>query len=289
MPLKREGSIRGKKEIWMARFILGATLICAALSANDNIEVLKMSPAYYNENAIIKQIYSENGIIGPKSPLVLQVAEFPLGVSLPNSPQWLKGMRESGNGSAILVWVLGENNIQKRFYISIDDGTSFIENKAYFRDRYRKFIEAPELEKLDKFAITAILVNAYGEVIKSSKATKTIIVDHKKKSDGDYKALKKDLEMPFLLYNEPYGTFTKNQPILLDFYVFNADIGTDAYAVELYIDDVKEKDPLTEWAPYRIKMLPSGIHKFQIKLVDHSGKYMPEPFGPLINMISITD
>ncbi len=148
----------------MARFLFG-TLLISALWAHDNIEVLKMTPAYYNENAIIKQIYSENGIIGPKSPLVLQVAEFPLGVSLPNSPGWLKGMRESGSGSAILLWVLGENNIQKRFYISIDDGTSFIENKAYFRDRYRKFIEAPELEKLDKFAITAILVNAYGETI----------------------------------------------------------------------------------------------------------------------------
>ena len=272
----------------MSRFLISALLLTAGLFA-DKIEVVKVNPSPYNENAIIKKIYSENGIVGDKTPLILQIAEFPVGVSLPNAPQSLKGMRENGSGSTILLWIYGKNQFQKRMNISVDDGVSFLESRSYFKDRYRKYIE---LEGLDgtKVAIIAIFVKGYGESIKSSKATKSVVVDYKKRSDQSDKFLLEGLNKPHLVYNEPYGNFEKDHPILLDFYVGgkNVDIGSDAYKVELYIDGTKE-ETLTEWAPYRIRNLPPGIHEFELVLIDPKGNRVSEPFGPQKNKIRVGD
>jgi hypothetical protein len=264
-----------------------ACFFATGLLADRKIEVLKMSPAYYNENAIIKRMMVEGGVLGEKFPLVLQVSEFPVGVSLANRPEWLKDMRESGNGSAILIWVLGKNQYQKRFYLSKDDATSFIEDKTYFKDRFRKYFQRKDLEGLDAgpVAITAILVNGYGEAIKNSRANKTVIADFLKKT-GDDKTIEEAVKSPYILFNEPYGNFQKDQPIMLDYYVFNADIGTDAYTVELYIDGNLE-EVLYEWAPYKVRNLTPGVHEFKLILIDPRKKPSPEPFGEQKNTIFV--
>lgn len=274
----------------MPRFFMTALLLTGGLVAAPKIEVLKMNPSYYNENAIIKRMYTEDGVLNSKSPLVLQVGEFPIGVSLPNPAEWLKGMRENGNGSTILIWVYGNNKFQKRFYLSKDDATSFIEDKTYFKDRFRKYFDSSDLPGLEgeKIAITAILVNAFGESLKISRATKSIVVDYMKKGEKGDNTLEKALKSPHLVFNEPYGNYRPGQPIMVDYYVYNADIGTDAYTVELYIDGKKE-EILYEWAPYRVKNLPPGIHEFKLVLIDPQGKPAPEPFGEQKNSILVGD
>ncbi len=272
----------------MYPIMISALLVMVGLCA-EKIEVIKISSSPYNDNAMIRKAYSENGIVGDKSPHVLQVTEFPVGVSLPNPPESLKGMRENGSGSTILIWAYGENYYQKRMNVTIEEGTSFWEDRAYFKDRYRKYIDL-DLPPGEKVILTAILVNGYGESLKTPKATKTVIVDYKKRSDRDDKKLKEALSAPHLIYNEPYGNFQKNQPVLLDFYLGgkDIDIGVDAYKVELYIDGNKE-EVLTEWAPYKIKNLPPGVHEFQIVLIDPKGNRVPEPLGPQKNKIRVSD
>ena len=282
-------SIREKKEILMTRFFITALLLMVGLSAQLKIEVLKMQETPYNENAIIKKMYAETGVVGSKYPLVLQVGEFPIGVSVPNRPEWLKGMRENGNGSTILLWVYGENGFQKRFYLSQDDATSFVEDKTYFKDRFRKYFQSGDLpNELEgkKIAITAILVNGYGESLKIARATSLLTVDYMKKSDVDNGMLEKVLKGPRIYFNEPYGNYKVDQPIMVDYYVYNADIGTDAYTVNLYIDGNLE-EVLYDWAPYRVKNLMPGIHEFKLVLIDPKGKPVPDAFGEQKNYISI--
>lgn len=271
----------------MIRFFMSACFALTGVLADPKIEVLKMNPANYNENALIKRMVVEGGVIGEKFPLVLQVAEFPIGVSLANRPEWLKEMRESGNGSAILLWVCGQNHYQKRFYLSKDDATSFIEDKTYFKDRFRKYFQPKDLEGLDAgpLAVTAILVNGYGESIKNSRANKTVVADYLKKS-GDNKTIEEGVKSPYILYNEPYGNFQKGQPIMVDYYVFNADIGTDAYTVELYIDG-KLEEVLYDWAPYKVRNLTPGVHEFKLILVDPRKNPTSLPFGEQKNTILV--
>jgi hypothetical protein len=271
----------------MIRFSMCAMFAAVGLLADPKIEVLKMNHAYYNENAMIKRMMVEGGVLGEKAPLVLQVSEFPVGVSLPNRPEWLKDMRENGNGSAILLWVLGQNHFQKRFYLSKDDATSFIEDKTYFKDRFRKYFQPKDLEGLQQgpIAVTAILVNGYGESIKNSRANKTVVAEYLKKS-GDTKTIGDAVKSPYILFNEPYGNFQNGQPIMLDYYVFNADIGTDAFTVELYIDG-KLEEVLYEWAPYKVRNLTPGVHEFKLVLIDPRKKVAPEPFGEQKNIIFV--
>ncbi len=274
----------------MPRFFMAALLFTVGLAAGPKIEVLKMNSSYYNENAIIKRMYTEDGILNSKSPLVLQVGEFPIGVSLPSLPEWLKGMRENGNGSTILMWVYGNNKFQKRFYLSKDDATSFIEDKTYFKDRFRKYFDSNDLPGLEgeKIAITAILVNAYGESLKVSRATKLLVADYKTRAEKEDNEFQKHLDNARVLYNEPYGNYRPGQPIMVDYYVYNADIGADAYTVELYIDGKKE-EVLYDWAPYRVKNLSPGIHEFKLVLIDPLGKPVEEYFGEQKNSILIGD
>ncbi len=273
----------------MLRVLVTGLLFTVGLAAAPKIEVLKMTPAYFNENAIIKRMYIEDGILNSKSPLILQVGEFPIGVSLPNPPEWLKGMRENGNGSTILLWVYGENKFQKRFYLSKDDATSFIEDKTYFKDRFRKYFDSNDLPGVEgKIAITAILVNAYGESLKVGRATKLLVADYKERAENENKEFQKNLDKARILYNEPYGNYKSDQPIMVDYYVYNADIGTDAYTIELYIDGKKE-EVLYEWAPYRVKNLTPGVHEFRLVLIDPTGKPAPEYFGEQKNLIRVGD
>jgi hypothetical protein len=268
-------------------FLNGALFLTIALQAAPKIEVLKIHNSPHNDNIILRRMYSENGLVSPKFPLVLQVGEFPIGVSLPNRPEDLRGMRESSGGSTILLWVYAEGGYQKRFYLTKDDATSFIEDKTYFKDRFRKYFKPEDLPGVapGKIVISGMLINGYGESIKTEKSNKSVIVDYLERT-GENKVLEGALKAPRIAYNEPYGNFQKDHPILLDFYVFNADIGSDAYTVDLYIDGKKE-ETLHDWAPYKIRNLEPGRHEIQLILIDPHKNPAPEPFGPHKNTIFV--
>jgi hypothetical protein len=251
------------------------------------IEVFKMKESPYNENAIIRRMYAENNLIGAKHPLVLNVADFPISVSLPNRPEWLKGFRENSNGSVILIWVYAENGYQKRFYLTKDDTLSFIEDKTYFKDKFKKYFTSKDLDGLSacEVGVTSILVNGYGESLKTPKATKTLEVFYKEKTAKNPK-IKEGMDAPRLVYNEPYGNFQANAPIMCDFYVYNTEIGSDACTVELYIDGVLE-EILYEWAPYKLMNLAPGRHEVELVLVGKDKKPILNPFGRQKNVILV--
>ena len=66
--------------------------------------------------------------------------------------------------------------------------------------------------------------------------------------------------------------------ILMDFYVYNVDIGPDAHTVDVYIDG-RKVDTLKHWAPYKIRDLPKGEYEVELVLINQHGKKVELPFG----------
>lgn len=81
---------------------------------------------------------------------------------------------------------------------------------------------------------------------------------------------------PFLTYNQPQGeiSYSKTKPVLLDFYITNAQLSRDGYKVRLTLDE-SVKRVLTRWAPYYIYGLKPGKHTFKLELLDVSNNVVP--------------
>ena len=75
------------------------------------------------------------------------------------------------------------------------------------------------------------------------------------------------------------GSFTYNDPILLDFYVMNAALSSNGNYVALVIDG-QEVMKIDSWTPYKILGLARGKHTIAISLFDSKGNPYAEPFGP---------
>jgi hypothetical protein len=81
---------------------------------------------------------------------------------------------------------------------------------------------------------------------------------------------------PFLTYNQPQGeiTYDKVKPVLLDFYITNAQLSRDGYKVRLTVDETIKRI-LTRWTPYYIYGLKAGKHTFKLELLDESNNVVP--------------
>jgi hypothetical protein len=102
--------------------------------------------------------------------------------------------------------------------------------------------------------------------LKKGEVFKTRIF-HVGEKSADFKF---DPEKPYVTYSRPKGTYTTDaaEELLLDFYVSNVELGTDAKVV--YAVDGKETE-LTEWKPVLLEPLSPGEHEITLKLVDMEG------------------
>jgi hypothetical protein len=96
-----------------------------------------------------------------------------------------------------------------------------------------------------------------------------------------------DLSKPYLTYNQPIGSLSDKQPILLDFYVSNCQLSRDGYKVLLTIDK-KIKRTLTSWVPYYIYGLKPGYHVIELSLLDPQNRPLPGLLGPVKDSFTIT-
>lgn len=87
-----------------------------------------------------------------------------------------------------------------------------------------------------------------------------------------------NLTKPFLTYNEPSNEMdlTEDQPILLDFYLSNAELSSDGYKVRLSINGHTER-VITAWQPYYIYGLKKGKHKIRLELLNSRDKLVSGP------------
>ena len=103
--------------------------------------------------------------------------------------------------------------------------------------------------------------------LKQGKAFDTVVFHVEEKSE-DFNF---DPEKPYITYSRPKGTYSKEaaESMLLDFYVSNVELGSDAKVV--YSIDGDKKGTLTEWKPVLLEDLSPGEHEINLKLVDSDG------------------
>ncbi len=97
-----------------------------------------------------------------------------------------------------------------------------------------------------------------------------------------------DLRKPYLTYNEPSRLMhlEAKKPILLDFYITNAELSQSGYKVLLSIDEDFTKY-LTTWQPYYIYGLKPGKHKIRLQLIDPDNRPVPGDFNDVTETIHI--
>lgn len=251
-------------------FLSTLLFIVQLFSEESNPQIVKLQRSSSNDNMRIR-LHSEE-IVDGDHPLLLEVISFPLGVHL-DSDQYI-GFREFPEGSCVLVYFNGETPIQ----ITFDDKNPFIEQRTYFKNNYRKKLSQDFLNALPSGAnvVTVVALNSYGESIKHPGAVDIVFLNVKQR--GEISPEKKaELHKPYLLYNQPTGTFYDNQSILLDFYLFNVSLSSIGYKVQVYVDG-KLLESLDDWKPYAIQGLAPGYHEIELKLVDRKGDEVSGPY-----------
>ena len=139
--------------------------------------------------------------------------------------------------------------------------------------------------KLDDGAHTIRMFPArsYGESLKGDKTFAAVQFYVGNKTEDAI-----DLSSPYITYNEPSSLMPLkvDKPVLLDFYLSNAELSADGYKVRLSIDG-KINRLLTLWVPYYIYGLSSGHHTIRLELLDAQNKLVPGAFNDVEQSIVI--
>jgi hypothetical protein len=129
----------------------------------------------------------------------------------------------------------------------------------------------------------AFLSRSYHESIKTKEAhlaKKIEIIE-------GYLADSEDITEPMLFYSRPKGTYVgekDTKKVMLDFYLVNADLGTD-YMVKAEING--EEHMIDSWQPYYIEGLPMGENTITLTLVDADGKKVNTPLNPVTRVFTL--
>lgn len=116
--------------------------------------------------------------------------------------------------------------------------------------------------------LLSFLSRSYHLSVKSPEAS--VLVHFKIDKDGKYTEME-SVKEPMLFYSRPKGEYAgkDTENVLLDFYVKNATLGTDAYKVKVNVGDTTFT--VDKWQPYFIKNAPMGDLDVKITLLDSAG------------------
>lgn len=250
--------------------ILSLITGCAFAKTVDPITVLRVPEAKYNAHARLK--ITSPKVLKKDTPVLVLVSNFPIGVDVDSQTLDSKGVTKSKHGSRVLL--LFSNG--RRIYVTKEDVNLLLTQRSYFNKRFRIKIPTDLYQSIegDNFIMYSLLVNAYGESIKKQDAFYTDVYCYKHERGG-MRATQKQLEAPFIVYNEPFGQVS-GSGILLDFYVRNCIISPTEYKVDVYVDNHKVAR-VSNWNPYVIENLKKGKHDIRLELIDPTGKIVKNP------------
>ena len=250
-----------KTRLLLPLFLCLNIALCAA---SKPVTVLKVPEAKYNASAKLK--ITSPHVLKNKSPILVLVSNFPIGVDIKS--QALEDLKVPLNPAGSRVLVAFSNG--KRLYVSKNNVNLLLTQRTYFNKRFRVQVTDPIYNSLrdTNFIISSMLVNCYGETIKNENAFYSDIYCYTHERKGII-GIKAAIEKPYLVYNEPYGTVASGG-ILLDFYVKNATMSSNEHKVDLYVDNRKIVRLFT-WNPYVIHNLSPGKHTIRLELIDPAG------------------
>jgi hypothetical protein len=150
----------------------------------------------------------------------------------------------------------------------------FNEDGWYYNQSFK--FELPKLSE-GLHTLRIFPARSYGESLKGERTFHDTYFFVGAKGDTSQAGL---LEKPFLTYNEPSDQFylVENKPVLLDFYLSNAELSPDGYKVKLTIDGQISR-MLTSWQPYYIYGLKKGKHTMRLELLDSKNKLVAGSFN----------
>jgi len=131
--------------------------------------------------------------------------------------------------------------------------------------------------------LLAFLSRSYHESIKSPTAYVALNATVK---DGSMTE-STPITTPTLFYSRPKGTYigkANTDKVMLDFYVLNAELGTD-YSVKADING--ETHTFSKWQPYYIEGLPMGENTVTLTLLDKAGKAVDSPINPVTRTFTL--
>jgi hypothetical protein len=150
----------------------------------------------------------------------------------------------------------------------------FDEGGFYYDTSYK--VEIPYRLKEGMHTIRAFPARSFGESLKGEKTFAALNFYIGEQEDNP----NMDLSKPFLTYNEPSDEMplTEDKPILLDFYICNAELSSDGYKVRLTIDG-KVNRVISSWQPFYIYGLKKGKHTVRLELLDQENVLVPGTFN----------
>lgn len=132
--------------------------------------------------------------------------------------------------------------------------------------------------------LVAFLSRSYHESVKNKNS---VVVTKITAGENTKDTIGLDMDAPTLIYSRPKGKYVgkDTNSVLLDFFVLNTELSEKGNKVKATINN--QEFSITEWSPYLIKGLPTGITSITLELIDAKGNPIPGPFNKVTRTITI--
>lgn len=259
---------------------LSSSLFAAELTPpsenTSGVRVVTMENTPEPDHVELRLVFPESGSVQTKSPVTIQIRVESYALGVDSDFDRKKEIANSPKGQSI--------------HIVVDNHPYFVANEALieaFDDNqpynvYTVDIKIPFTLRPGMHTIRAFPVRSFNESLKGDKCFVSDVFYYGVKKETDTF----DPNSPYLTYNEPRGSYTGKQPILLDFYLCNARLSRDGYKVRLTIDGTVART-LTQWVPYYIYGLKKGDHTIKLELLDANNKVVEGTFNTVAETISV--
>jgi len=161
----------------------------------------------------------------------------------------------------------------------------FIVDNGPYAAHYEPSFSTDQLSEPGNHVVLAFLSRSYHESVKNMEEPTSFFIDQYQTGEGEFEQA--DFSAPHLFYSRPKGTYVgaDTENLLLDFFLLNADLGTDSYKVRATINGTEFM--LTDWAPYVINGLPMGEINVKLELLDADGNSVPGPFNVVERTVTL--
>ncbi len=259
---------------YLASLILGMAAIKAPAS---NIRTVAVSPTPEPSTVVLRIAIPQNRQI-VFSPVWVQfrIDGFALGAA----SQFDRAGEVVNSELGQTVHVVVDN--QPYFPVNEPALDPFDSSGYYYDMSYR--VKIPFRLSSGMHTLRMFPARSFGESLKGDNAFTAITFYVGEEKDNP----QMDLSKPYITYNEPSPLMplVEGKPVLLDFYLSNAELSPDGYKVRLTIDG-KVNRILTLWLPYYIYGLKRGRHTIRLELLDSQNKLVPGIFNDVQETIAI--
>lgn len=263
--------------VLLATFFLAVAAVKTPEASSSNIELVPVSRTPESNTTALKIAIPKPGqVVGTPTWVQFRIEGFSLG----SASQFERASEvvETNMGQTVHVIIDDEP------YFPINEPAldPFDQNGDYYDMSYK--FKIPYRLSSGLHTIRMFPARSFGESLKGDNTfvAMNFYVGSEKNTS------KVDLSGPYLTYNEPSNMLplTADKPVLLDFYVTNAELSNNGYKVRLTIDG-KVHSTLTSWQPYYIYGLKKGSHTIRLQLLDPSEKVVPGKFNDVKQTITI--